>query len=375
MDLLRAEGLRRSYGGRTVVAVDELTIGRGEVLAVLGPNGAGKSTLFRLLLLLEPADAGRILLAGREVGPHDREARRRVTGVFQRPYLFGGTVAENVAYGLRVRGRRRRAREERIAEVLELVGLGSFARSPVAALSGGEAQRVALARALAPLPDLLLLDEPTSSLDVSVRRRFRDDLLRLVRTQAQSVLLITHDPAEALQLADRVAVMQDGRVVQCAAPDELVLEPGTPFVAAFTGSEFLLDGVVVEREERLVGVRVEGVAGPLTAVLASGEAEVEVGAAVRLAYRPEDLTLGVLAAEGEVSARNRFVLRVAHLSPAGGLVRVRLEGALTLYALVTRPAAESLDLVVGHQVVAYLKATALRAFRVADGMRAYAAAE
>lgn len=370
MDLLRAEELRRGYGGRTVVAVDELTVGRGEVVAVLGPNGAGKSTLFRLLLLLEPADSGRILLAGRVVGPYDREARRRVTGVFQRPYLFGGTVAENVAYGLRVRGWRRRARAERVTEVLELVGLNHFARASAGTLSGGEAQRVALARALAPRPDLLLLDEPTSSLDIEVRRSFREDLLRLVRTQAQSVLLITHDPAEALQLADRIAVMQDGRIVQCAAPEELVLEPSTPFVAAFTGAEFLLNGVVVEREERLVGVRVDGVANALTAVLAVDETGIDPGTAVQLAYRPEDLTLSMLDRSGEVSARNRFVLRVAHLSPAGGLVRVRLEGALTLYALVTRPAAEALGLVVGHQVVAYLKATALRAFRApGSGLR------
>lgn len=368
MALLRAEGLRRCYGVRTVVDIDELEVGAGEVVAVLGPNGAGKSTLFRLLLLLERADAGRILLGGREVGTNDPEARRRLTGVFQRPYLFGGGVADNVEYGLRIRGWRRRARQERVAEVLALVGLEGRARDPVHTLSGGEAQRVALARALAPRPDLLLLDEPTSSLDVEVRRGFRDDLLRLARSERQSVLLITHDPAEAFQLADRVAVLQAGRIVQCAPPEVLVFEPGTPFVAALTGAEFLLNGVVVEQDERLLGVRVAGLATTLSAVLAVDEVGIEVGMPVRLAYRPEDVTLGTPADGAMVSARNRLMLRVAHLSPAGGLVRVRLEGELTLNALVTRPAAEALGLAVGSQVVAYLKATALRAFPATGGV-------
>lgn len=366
MSLLRAEGLERRYGGRPIVSIDELAIEPGEVVAVLGPNGAGKSTLFRLLLLLEQADAGRIFLEGREVRVGDLAARRRLAGVFQHPYLFTGTVAENAAYGLRVRGWGRREREARVAEVLEAVGLARLSGAPVHTLSGGEAQRVALARALAPRPDLLLLDEPTASLDVTVRRRFREELQQLAREQVRGALLITHDPAEAFTVADRIAVLQRGRIVQIGRPDQLALEPGTAFVAAFTGAEFLLNGVVEQREERLVAVRLKGPAGMVTAVVAPDGPPVEAGEPVQLAYRPEDVTLSAADLGGETSARNRFQLRVAHLAPAGGLVRLRLEGEVTLISVVTRSAAEALGLAVGVPVVAHLKATALRAFRAAD---------
>lgn len=369
VSLLRVEGLRRHYGQRMVVSVDELSVEPGEVVAVLGPNGAGKTTLFRLLLLLERADSGRILLSGREVGPRDVVARRQLAGVFQRPHLFSGTVAANVAYGLRVRGWRRREREERVEEVLAEVGLSRLAAAPAHTLSGGEAQRVALARALATRPELLLLDEPTSNLDISVRRRFREDLLHLVRTHARGALLITHDPAEAFTVANRIAVMQGGKIVQVGAPDQLALEPGTPFVAAFTGAELLLDGVVRCQEERLLTVQLRGTAQIVTAVIPVDSPPVAIGEPVHLAYRPEDLTLSSPTSTGEVSARNRFLLRVAHLAPAGGLVRIRLEGEVTLISLVTRQAAETLGLVVGSAVVAQLKATALRAFRAAGDPR------
>jgi molybdopterin-binding protein len=369
VSLLRAEGLVRRYGGRTVVAVDELAIEEGEVVAVLGPNGSGKSTLFRLLLLLERPDAGRILLCGREARAGGLAVRHRLAGVFQHPYLFAGTVAANVAYGLRVRGWRRRERAARVAEVLEVVGLSRLGDAPVRTLSGGEAQRVALARALAPRPDLLLLDEPTSNLDITVRRRFREELQHLARSQVRGALLITHDPAEAFAVADRIAVLQGGRIVQVGAPDRLALEPVTAFVAAFTGAEFLLNGVVEQRIEQLIAVRLRGAAGVVTAIVAPGGPTVEVGDPVQLAYRPEDVTLSIPGSAGETSARNRFTLRIAHLAPAGGLVRVRLEGEVPLVSVVTRPAAESLGLEVGERVVAHLKATALRGFRASDPAR------
>src|SRR5690606_20600959 len=237
--VLSAEGLQRRYGGRLVLDVDRIDVRRSEVLAVLGPNGAGKSTLFRLLLLLERPDAGRIHFEGRAVSPGDRAAMRRMAGVFQRPMLFAGSVESNVALGLRARGVPRRERARRVAEALAWVGLERLAHVPVGTLSGGEAQRVALARALVVEPDVLLLDEPTANLDVTVRRRFREDLERLVRQRAGAVVLITHDPAEAFAIADRVAVIQEGRIVQVGTPTDVVMDPATPFVAAFTGAELL----------------------------------------------------------------------------------------------------------------------------------------
>jgi len=237
--VLRAEGLRRRYGARLIVDISELELRSGEILAVLGPNGAGKSTLFRLLLLLERADGGRILYHGREVRAGDRDAMRRMAGVFQRPLLFRGTVEQNVGYGLRARRTSRRERAERVEEALALLGIDHLARAPVQTLSGGEAQRVSLARALATRPEILFLDEPTANLDILVRRRFREDLARLVRARTRAALLITHDPVDAFTLADRIAVIHSGRIVQVGSPGELIDRPATPFVEAFTRADLL----------------------------------------------------------------------------------------------------------------------------------------
>jgi molybdopterin-binding protein len=359
--LLRVDALRRSYGGRLVVDVAELELRRGEVLAVLGPNGAGKSTLLRLLLLLERADAGRIFFDGREVRAGDGAARRRMAAVFQRPFLFTGTVAYNVAFGLRARGAPASEREQRVERALAAVGLAELAGARVGTLSGGEAQRTALARALVTAPELLALDEPTANLDVTVRRRFREDLERLVRSEGRSVLVVSHDPADAFSLADRIAVMEAGRIVQQATPAELVLAPATPFVAAFSGAELLLDGRATELDPPLVRVEVT----PTVALWATAGAAagVAAGQRVHVAYRPEDVTLARADALAETSAVNRLPLVVASLAPSGSLVRVRLQGSVELVALVTARSVDALGLAPGTVVVAQLKASAVHAYR------------
>jgi molybdopterin-binding protein len=357
--VLAAQALKRSYGNRCVVNVDELGVRPGEVLAVLGPNGAGKSTLFRLLLLLERADAGTIRLSGRVVAPGDRAARGCVAGVFQRPYLFSGTVRHNLDYGLRARSLPAETRNRRLGLALEELELTGLADRGIRGLSGGEAQRVALARALVLEPDVLLLDEPTANLDVTVQRRFREDLSRVARAHARAVILITHDVTDAFALADRVAVLQDGQVVQTATPHELVLDPATPFIAAFTGAELLLNGRVDQVE----------VGGLVCVRLASGAPlwvtsvqPLERGAQVHVSYRPEEVVLSSATADFQASPRNVYRLRVTALTPIGGLVRVGLDGEARLAATVTRSSAEELELKPGAEVKAHLKAAALRAF-------------
>ncbi len=362
--LLEAESLQRRYRGRTVLDIDRLRLEAGEVLAILGPNGSGKSTLFRLLLLLERADAGTIRLDGRVVQPGDRTARARMAAVFQRPFLFAGTVASNVAYGLAARRVSGTEREKAVVDALREVSLSERARTDVSELSGGEAQRVALARALVLRPDLLLLDEPTSNLDLPLRRRFRSDLERLSRSHAGAVVLITHDPADALTLADRVAVLEAGRVVQVATPESLVLSPATPFVAAMTGAELLLDGIVAEVVDGLVEVRLASGASLLTAP-SENPSRLAPGTPAHVAYRPEDVVLAHADSAGPTSARNRFDLRVTALSPVGGLVRVHLEGELDLIALVTRGSVEALGIAPDAIVQAQIKAAALRPFPAA----------
>ncbi|HSH45825.1 MAG TPA: ABC transporter ATP-binding protein, partial [Longimicrobiales bacterium] len=348
--LLRAESLRRSYGDRLVVDVPSLAVSRGEVLAVLGPNGAGKSTLFRLLMLLERPDRGRILLDGEPATAGDPATRRRLAGVFQRPYLFAGDVDDNLRFGLRAVGVPRSSWDERVRRAARELGLERVLHADVARLSGGEIQRVALARALVLEPDVLFLDEPTANLDATIRRRFREELESVIRERAGAVVLITHDAADAFDLADRVAVLENGRVVQVGTPEDLTVDPATPFIAAFTGAELLLDGVV----EAAGGGAVEVRTGGTVLVARAPDPPPSPGTPVHIRYRPEDVTLSADDPAG-VSARNHLRMRVRDVRPTAGLIRVRLDGQFSLAAVVTRASAERLRLAPGREVTALLK--------------------
>ncbi|CAN5654683.1 ABC transporter ATP-binding protein [soil metagenome] len=359
--VLEGEGVRRRYGERWVLDVERLALSRGEVLAVLGPNGSGKSTLFRLLLLLERPDAGVVRIDGRAAGPGDRRAQARLAGVFQRPILFSGTVRSNVEYGLRARQLPIAERRARSADALALLGLTHLAAAPVAALSGGEAQRVALARALALRPDALLLDEPTANLDVTARVRFREELGGLARTGAGAALVITHDPADAFALADRVAVLQEGRVVQIGTPDDLVLRPANPFVAAFTGAELIADGRLVRHEGDMAVVALAGGA-EWRGVETDGGSGSGPGIPVAVAYRPEDVRLALPGAVTATAGCNQLRVRVEAVAPAAGLLRVRLAGDVPLTALLTRADAAALGVAPGAVLSADLHPAALRVF-------------
>ncbi len=357
--LLRGERLTRSYAGEAVVDVEGIDVRAGEVLAVLGPNGAGKSTLMRLLAGLEAPDSGRLFYKGRAVSAGDPELRRAAAAVLQRPYLWRGTVAQNVEYGLHVRGVSRPELESRVTQTLEMLGVAQLREAPVDTLSGGEAQRVALARALVIDPEILFLDEPTADLDVAVRRQLLEDLERIVSRAESAIVLITHDPAEAFALADRVSVIERGRIVQTGTPTDLFEAPATEFVASFTGAEFMLRGRIEEVEDGALIVRLDS--GGSLEVAGEGAP----GGSVQVAYRPEDVVIGPLGAAGAAvtSARNRFDATVTRVRPQGGLVRLRLEAdRLSLVALITRGAREDLGLEVGARVVAQIKATALHVF-------------
>jgi ABC-type Fe3+/spermidine/putrescine transport system ATPase subunit len=361
--LLRGESIVRRFGRRTVVDVAAIDVRAGEVLAVLGPNGAGKSTLFRILFLLERPDSGTVHVDGAAARAGDTVLMRRMSAVFQRAYLFDGTVRDNIAYGLRARGVAAAEIEKRVAAALSLVSLERFSARHIGTLSGGEAQRVGLARALVLEPSVLGLDEPTLQLDVTARRRFREDIERIARTHARATLLITHDPADAFALADRIAVMEGGRIIQVGTPSEIILQPATAFIAEFTGAELLLHGTVVNREGDLAEVALTG--GTRIWALATDPRAV-VGSSAHVAYRPEDIALAAAGTETETSAVNRFDLRVDAVVPAGALVRVRLTGDVSLTARLTTRSMTTLGIVPGLRVTAHLKAAALRAFPAAQ---------
>ena len=356
--LLEARGLVRSYGGSPVVELDALRIHRGEVVAVLGPNGAGKSTLFRLLLALERPDAGEVLLGGVPLEAGDDRARRRLVGVFQNPHLFSGTVRQNLQFGLRAHEVPRGEWAGRIDRTARELGIGHLVDADVARLSGGEARRVALARGLILEPAVLLLDEPTANLDVTVRRRFREELGRIMRERAGAVLLITHDPSDAFDLADRVAVMEEGRIIQDGTPEELTTEPATPFVAAFTGAELLLDGEV----QRVGDGTLDVATGGATLVARCPEGRLSPGDRVHVRYRPEDVILARADDDTDTSARNQLRMTVRSVTPVGGMVRVRLEGPVTLASLITRASAERLGVEVGARINALVKTAALTVY-------------
>ncbi len=236
---LRVAGLTKRFGAVRAVDGVSIDVARGEVLALLGPSGSGKTTTLRLLAGFERPDAGSIVVDGEDV-TRQRPAARRFGMVFQHYALFPHLdVGANVAFGLGTRGE---TAARRVREVLAMVDLEGFERRPVAALSGGQQQRVALARSLAPEPRVLLLDEPLSNLDPALRERTRRELRGALRRVGITTVFVTHEQEEAFDLADRVAVLCDGRLEQVGTADELYDAPATAFVAGFVGRSSALPG-------------------------------------------------------------------------------------------------------------------------------------
>ena len=300
-----ATGLTRRIAGRAIVADADVTLTPGETVALLGSSGAGKSTLLRMIAGLEPADAGRIT-CGDEVltdGPTGLPPERRQIGVvFQDLALFPHmTAADNIAFGLG--GRATGARAQAAQHWLDLVGLGGRGRALPHELSGGEQQRIALARALAPEPRAVLLDEPFASLDPALRGALRDAAFALLRARGAAVLFVTHDPDEALSVADTIAVMARGRIVQSGRPEQVYAAPASPEAAAALGPVSVWQGVAAAG-------RLETPFGPLPALFD--------GPAI-LAVRPEALILtpDTDGAARVVSCRGAGPDRFVEIAPAG----------------------------------------------------------
>jgi molybdopterin-binding protein len=357
--LVVGEGLKVAYRGRTVVDVPRVEFPSGATYALLGASGAGKSTLLRLIGLLERPQAGHVTFDGSVIRPGDLSGRRRIAAVFQKPYLLHGTVGDNVAYGLRLRGVSRVDRASRVTTALETVGLAGWEGHSALTLSGGEAQRVALARALVLEPSLLLLDEPLSFLDPLLKRELTAEFADILTSRHVTVVYVTHDQDEAAVVADRIGVMREGRIVTEGTPDEVLGLPSDEWVASFIGMEPALEGRVTANEDGLATIEVGGT--PLYA--ASG---LPVGTSVHLAVRPEDVTIYEAGAELPLgSARNRLDAVVAELRPGGGTVHVVLDHRGTrIAAAVSRASASELSLESGTRVVAVFKATAVRVRRV-----------
>ena len=246
---LELEHLKKHYGDKAVVQDLSLTLEKGQLLCILGSSGCGKTTTLNMIGGFLTPDSGRILLDGQDITALPPE-RRPVSTVFQSYSLFPHmTVLENVVYGLKFRGVRRAQAREKGMRYLEMVGLAEYANAPIFEISGGQQQRVALARALIVEPKLCLLDEPFSNLDASLRFRMREELKKLQRDLGMTMVFVTHDQEEALHLADRIVIIEQGVLVQNDTPMEVYRHPATPFVADFLGMSSLLwteDGTLMK---------------------------------------------------------------------------------------------------------------------------------
>ena len=298
--VLTLDRVSKRFSEAAAVDSVSLSIRRGEVFTLLGPSGCGKTTTLRLVAGLERPDAGEITLRDRVVASAARRHfvapnQRNLGMVFQSyavwPHM---TVFENVAYPLQLRGLPKAAVREKVARVLDLVGLGGTESRPGTLLSGGQMQRLALCRALVYEPDLLLLDEPFSNLDAKLREQMRVEVKLLQRRLGITVLFVTHDQVEALSLSDRLAVMHRGRVEQVGSPRALYERPASAFVRDFLGQTVVLSGCVAAPASGSGAGRVTvAMNGTLTGCTLTGrnaaEAALAPGAAATIAIRPEDI--------------------------------------------------------------------------------------
>jgi putrescine transport system ATP-binding protein len=317
--LLRIEGVSRRFG--TVPAVDNLSLDiyQGEFFALLGPSGCGKTTLLRIIAGFEQPSAGRILLDGVDLAPVPPH-RRPVNMMFQSYALFPHlTVEANVAFGLKQEGLARTEIAARVADMLALVKLESLGRRKPHELSGGQRQRVALARSLVKRPRVLLLDEPMAALDKKLRGETQFELMDLQRRLGLTFIIVTHDQSEAMTVADRIAVMDRGRLMQVAPPAEIYEHPNSRWVADFIGSVNLFEGRVGP------GASVEGT--PVGPIRIAGKIDAEPGATVWVAVRPEKLRITQGELPPDTAAAENCV--------AATVVDIGYLGDLSIYRLLT----------------------------------------
>ena len=309
--VIELDGVTKRFGEVTAVDAVSLALLEGEFFALLGPSGCGKTTLLRVLAGFEHPDEGRVRLDGSDITDL-RASRRPVNLMFQSYALFPHmTVRGNISYGLEMEKLARPEIDRRVDEVMDMAELGEFANRKPDQLSGGQRQRVALARALVKRPRVLLLDEPLGALDKKLREQMQLELKRLQHEVGITFVVVTHDQEEALVMADRVALMKDGRIEQLGAPEALYENPASRFVAGFIGVTNFFEG-----EAAPDGVKLNG-HGLLKGRVPDG---IEAGAAAAVAVRPERLTLSTTAIDGANAVKGE----IAEIAYHGGDLQVHV---------------------------------------------------
>ncbi|MEO0984449.1 MAG: ABC transporter ATP-binding protein [Cyanobacteria bacterium J06639_14] len=300
----------KRYGDDTAIESVNLSIVEGEFFSILGPSGCGKTTTLRLIAGFEQPSTGKVLIQGQDMSRIPAH-RRSVNTVFQSYALFDHmTVWDNIAFGLRIKRIGRSQLQQRVADALQLVKMGNFAKRYPRQLSGGQKQRVALARALINRPAVMLLDEPLGALDLKLRKQMQVELSNLHRQLGITFVMVTHDQEEALSLSDRIAVMRDGTVEQIGTPSEIYDFPQTPFVADFIGDTNLLQGTVDSAANRVLRVETQG---GLT-VLAKRSQQIPVDTKhVVISIRPEKIHLSQDAPHNQGNCYSGYVKHMMYL--------------------------------------------------------------
>jgi ABC-type Fe3+/spermidine/putrescine transport system ATPase subunit len=358
---LAVTDIHKSFDHTPVLQGVDFAVEMGETVCLLGPSGCGKTTLLRIIAGLEHPDRGRVWLEGQDitaVPPH----RRGFGLMFQDYVLFPHlSVADNIAFGLRMQGWDEARVRHRVAELLEWVDLTGFARRKVYELSGGQQQRVALARSLAPMPRLLMLDEPLGSLDRVLRDQLLVELRRLLDRLGQTAIYVTHDQYEAFAVADRILLLHAGRVEQQGTPVELYRRPATAFVARFLGFKNLLPARVEAVAPEPILLTPLGRLYPLTL-----PADVTIGAAVTVVIRPEAARPVSMTGTG----RNCLLLRIEQISFRGTHTVLQLAPVIGLQmAGIAEPAAFGLEFELGGPLPDYCRVGESLPFEIAsDGM-------
>ncbi len=347
---IAVESLSLRVGSFTLREIS-FSLAAGETFVILGSSGAGKSMLLETLAGFYRPSSGRIMIGGRDLTEAPPEARR-LAFMFQDYALFPHlTVAQNVGFGLRFFPRRKDA--EPLDALLKRLGLEHLAARKPMHLSGGEQQRVALARALAMEPALFLFDEPLSALDARSRDTLRGELKTFLGRAGVPAIYVTHDQLEALALADKMAVMKDGALLQVGSPAEIFNAPASEAVANFVGVETVLEGRVLSVSDGMAEI---GVAGRVLHVLANAAAKPNTS--VTACIRPEDVALARTTHPGS-SVRNQFPARVVAVAAAGPLFKISLDAGFPLVAYVSKQSYLELGLAPGAELVASVKATAV----------------
>ena len=330
--VFEARNLQVIRGGSLILNVPSLVVSEGEILVLIGPNGAGKSTLLQTLSALAKPSRGEILFRGQRIGTDIPvlQYRRRLAMVLQEPLLFDTTVYNNVASGLKIRGMKRDEMEPIVAKALERFGIAQLRDRSARTLSGGEARRASIARAFATNPEVLLLDEPFSALDPIMRETLIEDLEHVLRETRITTIFVTHDRMEALRLATRLGVMNNGEILQTGSSDEVMNRPVNEFVASLVGVETILQGKVIRKNSRTFFASVSG-----QEIEAIGDAG--LGEQVSLCIRPENVTLSAIASGDLTNVTDTFPGTVEKITPIGHYRKVQLNCGFPLVAYVSQP--------------------------------------